>query len=166
MEGSDPTSLPLRDIHLPDPVSWWPLAPGWWVLLLIVIVTVCVIIYFIRRRRNYKLSALYLAKLELVRIKNTFDNNQDKSNLVKELSELIRRLSISICHREEAAALTGEDWLEFLDRYSDKDKFNSDTGRILIEAPYQANPEFNSNDLIDLVSSWLDAVAKSKRGKA
>lgn len=166
MEGTDPTSLPLRDIHLPDPVSWWPLAPGWWILLLTVIVTIFLIIYFVRRRRNYKLSALYLAKQELARIKTTFDNNQDKKNLVKELSELIRRLSISICHRQEAAALTGQDWLEFLDRYSGKDKFNSDTGRILIEAPYQANPEFNSNDLIDLVSSWLDAVAKSKRGKS
>jgi hypothetical protein len=95
-----------------------------------------------------------------------FENNQDKENLVKELSELIRRLSISIFHREEAAALTGQDWLEFLDQYSGKDKFNSETGRILIEAPYQANPEFNSNDLISLVSSWLDSVAKIKRGSS
>ena len=166
MEGTDPTTLPLRDIHLPDPVSWWPLAPGWWILLLIVIITTFLIVYFIRRRRNYRLSALYLAKQELVRIKNAYASNQDKSRLVKELSELIRRLSISICHREEAAALTGQDWLEFLDRYADKDKFNSDTGRILIEAPYQANPEFNSNDLIDLVSSWLDSIAKNKRGKS
>ena len=32
--NSDPASLDrLRDIVELDPVSWWPLAPGWWFLL-------------------------------------------------------------------------------------------------------------------------------------
>ena len=26
----DETALPLRDLHLPDAIGWWPLAPGWW----------------------------------------------------------------------------------------------------------------------------------------
>ena len=29
-------TLPLRDLHLPEPVGWWPPAPGWWILLLLV----------------------------------------------------------------------------------------------------------------------------------
>ena len=99
MQGSDPASLPLRDIHLPDPVSWWPLAPGWWALLLLLVIFVLSTTYFIRRYRNHKISALYLAKQELARIETDFNINQDKSNLIKELSELIRRLSISIFPR-------------------------------------------------------------------
>ena len=29
----DPELLPLRDLHLPEMVGWWPLAPGWWFLI-------------------------------------------------------------------------------------------------------------------------------------
>lgn len=165
MQGTDPASLPLRDIHLPDPISWWPLAPGWWALMILLVIVVLLTTYFIRRYRNHKISALYLAKQELERIKTDFNINQDKSNLVKELSELIRRLSISVFPREESAGLTGEEWLKFLDQYSAKNEFDNGIGRVLIEAPYQANPDFNSNELIDLVSIWIETVSKRKGAK-
>ena len=165
MQGTDPESLPLRDIHLPDPVSWWPLAPGWWALMVLIVMVVLLIAYCIRRYRNHKISALYLVKQELERIKTDFNINQDKSNLVKELSELIRRLSISIFPREESAGLTGEEWLKFLDQYSDKNEFDNGIGRVLIEAPYQADPEFNSNELLALIASWVESVGKRRGAK-
>lgn len=165
MQGTEPASLPLRDIHLPDPISWWPLAPGWWILLLLLVSVVLLTMYFIRRYRNHKISALYLANQELERIKTDFNINQDKSNLVKELSELIRRLSISVFPREESAGLTGEEWLRFLDQYSDKNEFDTGIGRVLIEAPYQADPEFNTNELIDLIATWIESVGKRKEAK-
>lgn len=165
MQGTDPASLPLRDIHLPDPVSWWPLAPGWLALIMLLVIVVLLTTYFIRRYRNHKISALYLAKQELERIKTDFNIKQDKSNLVKELSELIRRLSISIFPRDESAGLTGEAWLKFLDQYSAKNEFDNGIGRVLIEAPYQADPEFNSNELIDLISTWIETVGQRKGAK-
>jgi len=33
MNADDPSSIPLRDIHLPDPIGWWPPAPGWSIVL-------------------------------------------------------------------------------------------------------------------------------------
>ncbi len=162
MQGTDPASLPLRDIHLPDPVSWWPLAPGWWALMILLVVVVLLVMYFIQRYRNYKISALYLAKQELERIKTNFSIKQDKPKLVKEISELIRRMSISLFPREESAGLTGKEWLKFLDESSTNNEFQNGIGRVLIEAPYQANPEFSSNELIDLISTWIEAVAKRK----
>lgn len=166
MQGSDPGALPLRDIHLPDPISWWPPAPGWWLLALLSIALVALVVFFIRRRRLYRISAIYLAKQELDRIKRDFKTRQDKSVLVKELSELIRRLSISRFKREETAALTGQAWLEFLDQKSNNKLFSNGVGRVLIEAPYQAKPDYDSAELILLVSSWIESHSSRKRKRA
>ena len=34
--GADPLAL-LRGYHMPDPIDWWPPAPGWWLLLILTI---------------------------------------------------------------------------------------------------------------------------------
>lgn len=165
MQDTGSSSLPLRDIHLPDPVSLWPLASGWWILMIFFVIFFSLTIYLIRHYRNHKISAFYLAKEELERIKTDFNIGQNKSNLIKELSELIRRLSISVFPRKESAGLTGEEWLNFLDQYSDNNEFGNGIGRILIEAPYQANPRFDSNELIDLISTLVDKVGERKDDK-
>jgi uncharacterized protein DUF4381 len=165
MQGIDPSTLALRDIHLPSSVSWWPLAPGWWILILVIIITSLSIIFLIRRHRRHRASAVYLAKQELERIKENYKSQQDKLILVKELSELIRRVSISVFKRSDAASLTGQQWLEFLDQENIEKPFSQGTGRILIEAPYQASPEFDSDELIALITSWLDIVSNNKGHK-
>ena len=82
MQDTGSASLPLRDIHLPDPVSLWPLASGWWILMIFFVIFFSLTIYLIRRYRNHKISAFYLAKEELERIKTDFNISQNKSNLI------------------------------------------------------------------------------------
>ncbi len=165
MLGTDPTSLPLRDIHLPEPVSWWPPPLGWQIACLLIVMLAILTVYCMRRYRAHKLSAIYLARQDLMRIKNEFNLQQDKPKLIKELSVLIRHLSISIFPRQETAALTGHDWLTFLDHHTDKQAFNNGIGRVLIEAPYRAHPDFDGEALIDLISSWIAAVDKHRQRK-
>lgn len=151
-------ALPLRDIHLPDSTLWWPPAPGWWILLFLVITLIVSIYFFIRQRKKKKLSAVYLARQELSRIENIFTQEKDKSKLIKDLSELIRRLSISVFNRSESASLTGDDWLQFLDNSNGGDAFTNGIGRALIEAPYQAAPDYDEQALLQLVARWIDSV--------
>ncbi|MBL4711699.1 MAG: DUF4381 domain-containing protein [Gammaproteobacteria bacterium] len=33
-------ALNLKDIHLPEPILWWPLAPGWWMVIALLFVAV------------------------------------------------------------------------------------------------------------------------------
>lgn len=163
MQGTDPASLPLRDIHLPDPVSWWPLAPGWWILLSLIIITIWLSIVFFRKRRAHQLSAIILAQKELDKIQDGFRQHQDKTVLARDLSELIRRVCISVFPRTDTASLIGKDWLAFLDQYNNEKAFSEGIGRALIEAPYQANPDYDSVSLMSLVSSWIESISKSKK---
>ncbi|MDG1818447.1 MAG: DUF4381 domain-containing protein [Porticoccaceae bacterium] len=45
----------LRDIHLPEPISWWPLAPGWWILILTGCALLAWLVRFLYRRHNARL---------------------------------------------------------------------------------------------------------------
>jgi uncharacterized protein DUF4381 len=161
MQTTDPATLALRDIHLPDSVSWWPLAPGWWVLLLLIIIIIVFVIFLVRYRQNYRASAVRLAKLELERIEKEFKSNKDKSSLIQELSKLVRRVSISLFKRSESASLTGQDWLLFLDQLNGDNSFSNGVGRFLIEAPYRDTVDYDATELLKLISSWIDSADKS-----
>ena len=50
-----------------------------------------------------------------------------------------------------------------LDQFTDKQQFSRGVGQILVEAPYQASPDYDSAELLQLVSLWIDRI--EKRGK-
>ena len=75
----------LRDIHLPPPISWWPLAPGWWILIF---AGIFAFIYITRTLIQRYRSNLYrrqaLKKLSLI-ILNSQKRNTEKLALIMEL---------------------------------------------------------------------------------
>ncbi len=112
--NTDPAALPLREIHLPDAVGWWPPAPGWWILPILVLLAAGIIWYsrLLYKRRRY--SAINMARKELVRIKSRYAVDRDAGHCVRSVSGLLRRLCISVFPRAESAGLTGAEWLAFL----------------------------------------------------
>lgn len=153
-------TLNLRDIHLPDPVSWWPIAPGWWLLIITVLITAVIIFLSRKIYRSKQLKRDIHAELDV--IKQQFQKTENRSQLAKSLSILLRRASISFYPAKDIAGLTGESWLAYLDNTNanpNKDKiFQSETGRTLLSAPYlpeNATLDFATQGLIDLCESWL-----------
>lgn len=148
----------LRDIHLPDPISFWPPAPGWWVLLLVILMLVA-LAWFLRRR--YQRKALHRqAQKSLQKITASWQQNGDKQALAQDLSTYLRRLSLSYYPRHEIAGLTGDAWLRWLDKSLPDQAFQHGAGRALITAPYSSHADIDGSTLLQLCERWILAQEK------
>ncbi len=150
----NPTELSLRDLHLPEPVGWWPLAPGWWLLAgLALLGGVWLTIVYFRHRAFTAARRHALRKLESY--SSAYVGHGSAVELGKQVSELVRRTMLAYAPRAEVAGLTGEAWLEWLDRDLDRSHFANGDGRALIEWPYQgADLTVDRSD----VGAFVDAV--------
>jgi hypothetical protein len=152
----DPEQIPLRDLHLPDPVGWWPLAPGWWVLIALAVAGIVYLLYRqFRRWRHNRLRRIALA--ELSRVYNNYRQGTDALTLAKDVSELLRRAMLAYSPRSEVAGLTGEQWLAWLDRGLDDQPFTTGVGRKIESLPYQ-RPESIDDDTD--ISGLIDVVRR------
>jgi len=150
----DPQAIPLRGLHLPEPVGWWPLAPGWWVLLAMLVIACGLLIRAWLRRRAHS-AARRKALRQLEESRSAFAYHGNPVVLGAEVSELLRRAMLAYAPRSEVAGLTGEDWLAWLDRDLETPRFREGAGRSLLELPYR-NPETVTVD-VD-VEAMLAAV--------
>ena len=162
--SNDPLQLPLRDIHLPDSVSWWPPAPGWWTVLALFIAAVGLGLWLRRRRIQKQRSAKLLSLRHLQTMRNAFAEHGDCQRLTQELSALLRRATISVYDREDTASLTGEAWLKFLDKNLGDRRFSQGPGRLLMEAPYQRRPSGDVSDLLRLCEAWIRSLPDKPAG--
>jgi hypothetical protein len=149
-----PTQLPLKDLHLPDAIGWFPPAIGWW--LIAVLIPLFIVFLYGCYKRFTRKTALKTAKQLLITIKNSPVDNQQK---LVELSALLRRVAISVTPRGQTASLTGQAWLAFLDSSLKDEPFTKGAGRCLADAPYRlsAPSELEISQLISLCEDWLKA---------
>lgn len=154
------TDLPLRDIHLPEAISWWPPAPGWWLLAVSLPLLTGVSIWLYRYLARK--TAIKTAKKKLAAIRQ--DAKLDDFGKLKEISILIRRVAVSIAPREKTAGLTGAAWLAYLDSSLKDRPFSDGMGRHLSDAPYRKTPPdgLDIMQLISLCEDWLKAQTKQK----
>lgn len=160
---TDPLQLPLRDIHMPPAISWWPPAPGWWGLACLLLSIIVLLWWWTRRRQLLKLSAANLAREELLKIREQYSTHQDQQRLLRELSVLLRRLSISEYPRSQSASLTGDEWLQFLDKPMQGSPFKTGVGRILVDAPYR--PQITLQEIEPLFALCADWIGADKQNQ-
>lgn len=106
MNPADPLAE-LRDIHLPDSVSAWPLAPGWWLLLIIACAGLTALLIACSRRhraRLYRRQAL----LQLQQIEQNADNQ------IVALVELLKQTVNTAYPDQHFSSLNIADFFKFL----------------------------------------------------
>ena len=162
----DETALPLRDLHLPDAIGWWPLAPGWWVVVAILGAVLGYILLRTYRRWQFNAPRRY-AMRELARYEAEYLEHRNPVMLGKQLSELLRRGMLAYAPREEVAGLTGGDWLAWLDRGMPLPYFHTEGGKSLLNLPYRdSDDDFSDIDISALLAAVRMRLSVPLRGAA
>jgi len=158
---SQPDALQaLHDVAVPGPINWVPQTAGWYVasvLLLAGLALLAVRIFRRRQANRYRGAALN----ELDRIRGLARHPASRTSALLELPVLVKRTALSFRERSEVAALTGEEWLGFLDGTYSGDAFTRGPGRLLADLPYRDEAYTGTLDeaeieaLFDLVGRWI-----------
>ncbi len=152
MNNTDDAALlqSIRDIQVPDGVAWWPPALGWWLLAATLTALAAALAIYQQRRSRLR----RVATAELSAITERFEQHQDRGRLAMEISILLRRIALVRYPTESVAALSGMEWLGFLEERG-AGFLGSEAKCNLAQAPYAKNPEYDSEWLLDLAGRWI-----------
>ena len=133
----------LRDIRLPDPIGWWPLAYGWWLALAFMCVMALAGVVLSRWRKQ---TARARALRELATIPT-----DDPQGFATAISILLRR----VARRRDAVAaqLSGAGWADYLAQKG----LRPDLAAYLAEATYAPpGPNMQTADTLrDAAAQWI-----------
>ena len=146
----------LREIHMPEAIPDWPPAGGWWILGFLFILLVggltTALIQRYRKRAYLRYSLKALAKLEL-----DFSHHSNGLILSDDLALLLKRICLTQHPRHQVAGLSGDAWLQFLDKTGNTNEFTQGCGAVLGHGRFQkgAAANINGQELLTLTRRWI-----------
>lgn len=143
----------LKDIHLPEPISWFPLAIGWWIVLTILLATVLLVVgvYLGKHRRVKKQVFADLQRLP----------DDEPVAFATELSALLRRVAI-FCYGGGVEQLSGVAWADFL--MADKCGLSPAFANFIANAPYADSvSDCDLPALRQAARQWIAAQLKQRK---
>ncbi|MDX1695354.1 MAG: DUF4381 domain-containing protein [Ketobacteraceae bacterium] len=153
MNQTDPLAN-LAPIHLPDPVSQWPPAPGWWILgALLLTLLAGLVIWQVKRYRKYAFRREALARLQHI---EQHKDHLTSVEVASQLSGLLKQVAITLFGRQHTASLSGEAWLRFLDDKGKTDAFTQGPGRALADDIYRPGATVDLDGIFKLGKQWIE----------
>jgi len=112
MNPQDPLAA-LHPLRTPEPLPWWPPAPGWWLLAGVLLAALAWAAW--RGWRHYRSNRYRrAARLALETILARHGDHRDPARTLGELNTLLKAVALQSCPRADVAALSGERWRSFL----------------------------------------------------
>lgn len=159
-QGIDYAQIPLRDIHLPDPVGLWPPAPGWWMLLALALAGLAFAAYRYVRTRHQR-AALKVLR----RIGERLAAGAEPAACLAGVSAVMRRFAMSAATNPAlVAGLVGSAWLSYLDSRWDRSAFSEGVGRALTVAPYLPAHAASADEATELTGLCIDWIRRQRLG--
>ena len=75
----------LRDVHLPDPISWWPPAFGWWMVIVGLVIAGGLVVWAMAYRKRTRPRRIALAQLQ--QVKQQYSVNADDQLAITQMSQ-------------------------------------------------------------------------------
>lgn len=144
MQGMQQNPLDqLKDIHLPDPISIWPLGMGWWVLIALIICIVALTAWWINKNQWKRVAKQQLLSYEPVA---SVDYYYQINRSLKQIA--VQRFG------SQCAQLSGPRWLEFLDDQLKDPLFSREVPEFG-EAPDNPNAKPDPESVQRIALLWL-----------
>jgi hypothetical protein len=148
--------LQLRDIQAPPEPAWWLLAPGHLAVLGLVILLLSGGWLILKHRRANRLAKL--AEYELQLIKSDFHHHKDPRQLATRLSCWLKQVALQAYPARQLQSLSGQAWLEFLDKSLGDSQFTRGCGQVFGAAVYRPQITLDADQVFALCTHWLQAV--------
>ncbi|MDX1489837.1 MAG: DUF4381 domain-containing protein [Pseudohongiellaceae bacterium] len=169
MDNPDPLSE-LADIHLPEPVSQLPQAPGWWMLwIVLALVSFFVVRRVLIARRKNRLKRFALAELDkcLASYKAQLANKQDEQaaltlNYVSEVNAVLRRVALKHYPYGRIASLSGEDWVSFLRNAGDASLMDDAIASAIVQGRFAKEWDIDADALYKMAHHWISSLYLDK----
>lgn len=155
----------LADIHLPEPVSAFPPAPGWWVLAVLLLIA-AVIAYrkfsVVNRQRKFRENAL----AELDRCFQSFANPASsdleigvlKLQFVNSFNTVLRRVALWHFPQDNVAGLGGDEWVAFIQQNGAGDELTEEMIYVLSKGRFQTSIDVDVEKLYEFGQHWITTL--------
>lgn len=98
--------LSLKDIVLPEPVTFWPPAPGWWLLAgLLLLISATLIFWLVRRSQHQR---------RIRRQQHQFNTAIAAIERTEQANDWFKRLALQYVAPQQVASLHGDAWFTWL----------------------------------------------------
>lgn len=157
MQGQGIDLSGLRDIHLPEIPSLWPLPIAFWIALFSAVSGLLVLWQL--WKYAHRITAKKYANREVDSLTKQFSGNNYK--IASEICLLLRRIALMKFKREDVSLLSGKAWRQFLEKTVKKPVFAGEAGDIVEKIMFIPSDQFRSQNISALIVAAKEWIAEN-----